>query len=118
MLVMAEPESLEGSVLRVVFTAPDGAFAVLRIKVKGRDEPVAVVGPLADSTPGELLKLEGTWERHPTHGEQFRATRAVIEIPRTKGGVARYLEGLKGIGPVVAERLVAAFCVDAIEGME
>jgi exodeoxyribonuclease V alpha subunit len=118
MLAMALTESLEGSVLRVVFTAPDGSFAVLRLQVAGRDEPVAVVGPLADSTAGENLKLEGSWERHPTHGEQFRATRAVVEIPRTEGGVARYLEALKGIGPMLAERLVSAFGTEAIEVVE
>jgi exodeoxyribonuclease V alpha subunit len=118
MLAMAVTETLEGSVLRVVFTTPDGSFAVLRLQVAGRDEPVSVVGPLAESTAGELLKLEGTWERHPTHGEQFRATRAVVEIPRTEGGVARYLEALKGIGPMLAERLVAAFGTEAIEVVE
>jgi len=118
MLAMALTESLEGSVLRVVFTAPDGSFAVLRLQVAGRDEPVAVVGPLADSTAGENLKLEGSWERHPTHGEQFRATRAVVDIPRTDVGVARYLEALKGIGPMLAERLVAAFGTEAIEVVE
>ena len=115
---MALTETLEGSVLRVVFTAPDGSFAVLRLQVTGRDEPVAVVGPLAESTAGENLKLEGLWERHPTHGEQFRATRAVVEIPRTEGGVARYLEALKGIGPMLAERLVGAFGTEAIEVVE
>ncbi|HEY2746015.1 MAG TPA: ATP-dependent RecD-like DNA helicase [Polyangia bacterium] len=115
---MALTETLEGSVLRVVFTAPDGSFAVLRLQVAGRDEPVAVVGPLAESTAGENLKLEGSWERHPTHGEQFRATRAVVEIPRTEGGVARYLEALKGIGPMLAERLVTAFGTEAIEVVE
>lgn len=118
MLAMAVTETLEGSVLRVVFTAPDGSFAVLRLAVAGREEPVSVVGPLAESTAGELLKLEGTWERHPTHGDQFRATRAVVEIPRTEGGVARYLEALKGIGPMLAERLVAAFGTEAIEVVE
>src|SRR5262249_20188656 len=69
---MAVTEPLKGSARRVVFPAPDGSFAVLRPQVAGRDEPVAVVGPLAESTAGELLKLEGAWERHPTHGEQFR----------------------------------------------
>jgi exodeoxyribonuclease V alpha subunit len=118
MLAMAATETLEGSVLRVVFTAPDGAFAVLRLQVPGRDEPVSVVGPLAESTAGENLKLEGFWERHPTHGDQFRATRAVVDIPRTEGGVARYLEALKGIGPMLAERLVSAFGTEAIEVVE
>ncbi len=118
MAAISSPELLEGNVLRVVFTTPDGSFAVLRVQVEGRDEPVSVVGPLADSTAGEHLKMEGHWERHATHGEQFRATRAVVEIPRTSDGVARYLEGIKGIGPMLAERLVASFGVEAIEVVE
>jgi exodeoxyribonuclease V alpha subunit len=115
---MSEIETLEGNVLRVVFSAPDGTFAVLRLQVAGRDEPVAVVGPLADSTSGEYLKVEGSWETHAAHGTQFRATRAVVDIPRTAAGVSRYLEGLKGIGPMLAERLTAAFGVDAIDVVE
>jgi exodeoxyribonuclease V alpha subunit len=111
-------ETLEGSVLRIVFTAPDGAFAVLRLRVEGREDPVAVVGPLGDAIVGEQLKLEGEWERHAQHGEQFRATRAVVEVPRSEAGVSRYLEGLKGIGPMLAERLVQAFGVQAIEVVE
>jgi exodeoxyribonuclease V alpha subunit len=118
MLAMAASETLQGSVLRVVFTAPDGSFAVLRLQVPGRDDPVSVVGPLAESTAGEQLTLEGSWERHPTHGDQFRATRAVVEIPRTAQGVGRYLEALKGIGPMLSERLVAAFGTEAIEVVE
>jgi exodeoxyribonuclease V alpha subunit len=115
---MAESESLEGTVLRVVFAAPDGAFAVVRLDVRGRDQPIKVTGPLSETTPGELLKLEGHWERHPVHGEQFRATRAVVEVPRTPDGVERYLQGIKGIGPELARRLVAAFGVDAVEVVE
>jgi exodeoxyribonuclease V alpha subunit len=111
-------ETLEGSVLRVVFTAPDGAFAVLRLRVEGREDPVAVVGPLSDAIVGEHLKLEGDWERHTQHGEQFRATRAIVELPRSEAGVSRYLEGLKGIGPMLAERLVQAFGAQAIEVVE
>src|SRR5260370_27055362 len=111
-------ETLEGRVLRAVFTAPDGAFAVLRLRVEGREDPVAVVGPLSDAIVGEQLKLEGEWERHAKHGEQFRVTRAVVEVPRSEAGVSRYLEGLKGIGPMLAERLVQAFGVQAIEVVE
>ncbi|HZS39940.1 MAG TPA: ATP-dependent RecD-like DNA helicase [Polyangia bacterium] len=115
---MAESESLEGTVLRVVFAAPDGAFAVVRLDVAGRDQPVTVTGPLSETTPGELLKLEGHWETHKVHGEQFRATRAVVEVPRTGDGIERYLQGIKGIGPELARRLVAAFGVSAVEVIE
>jgi exodeoxyribonuclease V alpha subunit len=115
---MAGEESLEGTVLRVVFVAPDGGFAVARVDVPGRDEPVTIVGALHELTEGETLKLEGFWERHAVHGEQFRVTRAVIEVPRTAEGVQRYLEGLAGIGPELARRLLGAFGTGAVEVLE
>src|SRR5439155_602607 len=66
-------ETLEGTVLRVVYAAPDGAFAVVRLEAAGRDEPLTAVGPLGAVRAGETLELEGTWEKHPSHGDQFRA---------------------------------------------
>ncbi len=111
-------EQIEGTVLRVVYTAPDGSFAVVRLLVEGRDAPVTIVGAVGDASPGEHLKLEGSWEKHAQHGEQLRVTRAVVELPRTADGVQRYLEGLHGIGPELARRLVAAFGVSAVETVE
>jgi exodeoxyribonuclease V alpha subunit len=109
---------IEGTVLRVVFAAPDGSFAVVRLQVEGKDQPVTAIGPIAEAQPGEHLKLQGTWENHAQHGEQLRVTRAVVELPRTADGVHRYLEGLHGIGPELARRLVAAFGVAAVEVVE
>ncbi|HEY7957762.1 MAG TPA: ATP-dependent RecD-like DNA helicase [Polyangia bacterium] len=111
-------DTLEGAVARVVYRAPDGAFAVVRLSADGRAQPVTVIGPLTETTVGERLRLEGTWEKHPVHGEQFRAQRAVSVMPRTASGVARYLEGLKGIGPELSRRLVVAFGTRAIEVLE
>lgn len=111
-------ETLEGVVARVTFRAPDGAFAVVRLEIPGRDAPVTVIGPLQETTPGETLKLEGHWEKHPVHGEQFRAARAVVEVPCTAEGVARWLEGLEGIGPELARRLVAALGTAAPDVVE
>lgn len=115
---MGDPERLEGTVERIVFRAPDGAFAVVRVGVAGRAQPATVIGPLADAVEGELLAMEGEWERHAVHGEQFRARRAVVQVPRTADGVQRYLEGLDGIGPELAKRLVAAFSVEAVDVVE
>jgi len=105
-------------VRRVVYAAPDGSFAVLRLAVEGRALPVTVLGPFAEAVTGELMRVEGTWEKHPVHGEQFRAQRAVVEVPRTPDGVQRYLQTLKGIGPALAQRLVTSFGVGALEVLE
>src|SRR5256885_5510737 len=111
----ATPATIEGTVSRVVWTSPDGRFAVVRVEVEGREAPVTVVGPLIGMGPGELLSLEGTWEVHPTFGQQLRVERAVPVVPRSGEGVERYLAGLKGIGPKLAKRLVGRFGTKAIE---
>jgi exodeoxyribonuclease V alpha subunit len=109
---------IEGTVERIVFRAPDGAFAVVRLKVGGAPQPVTVIGPLADAIEGELLAIEGAWERHAMHGEQFRARRAAVQVPKTIEGVQRYLEGLEGIGPELARRLVASFGLETVDVIE
>ncbi|MSP63951.1 MAG: ATP-dependent RecD-like DNA helicase [Myxococcales bacterium] len=114
----ASIETVEGTVHKVVYAAADGLFAVVRIVVAGRPGPVTVVGPLGGLAPGEIVRIDGTWERHPAHGDQLRAERAVAIRPRTSDGVSRYLEGLKGIGPTLAKRLVAAFGTRAVEVLE
>jgi exodeoxyribonuclease V alpha subunit len=111
-------DEVEGTVLRVMFAAPDGTFAVVRLEVPGKSEPVTAIGALGDVTPGEQLKLQGRFERHPQFGEQLRVSRAVVQLPRTADGVQRYLEGLHGIGPELARRLVAAFGTQAIDVVE
>ncbi len=108
-------ETIEGTVERVVFAAGDGGFAVVRVAVPDREAPVTVVGPLGGMQPGEAVRVEGAWERHPAHGDQLRAERAVAIEPRSEGGVERYLTGLRGIGPKLAQRLVGAFGVRAVE---
>ena len=112
------PQTLDGVVQRVVFRGRDNDFAIVRLDVRGRSQPVTVVGPLAEVGPGEPLRLEGAWERHPVHGEQFRARAVALEVPRTPEGVRRYLEGLAGLGPTTAARLVQSFGVDALEVLE
>ena len=65
-------EALEGSVERVTFYNPENGFSVVRLRVRGRREPIAVVGTLPAAQPGELLSLRGHWQTDPRHGAQFR----------------------------------------------
>src|SRR5260370_34260798 len=74
-------ERLTGTVVRLVYTAPGGEFAVLRLSVPGRPEPVLAVGRLGEAMPGETLALEGSWERHPAQSQQFPATAADADGP-------------------------------------
>jgi exodeoxyribonuclease V alpha subunit len=109
--------ALEGVVERLTFSDPESHYAVVRLKVKGRREPVTVVGPLASTREGEQLELKGRYEVHPKWGEQFKVTWWYAVLPATVAGIQRYLASglVKGIGPELAKRLVAHFGPDTLK---
>ncbi len=114
----AEPlVSLEGVVERVVFAADEGHYAVVRLRVKGRRQPVTLVGALAGVKEGEELQVKGRYEMHPRFGEQFRAVWWYAVLPATVAGIQKYLASglIKGVGPETAKRLVEHFGADTLE---
>jgi exodeoxyribonuclease V alpha subunit len=96
---------------RLTFADPDSQYAVVRLKVRGRRQPATVVGPLASVKEGEQLHLKGRYEVHPKWGEQFRVVWWYAVLPATVAGIEKYLASglIKGIGPELAQRLVAHF---------
>ena len=104
-----DPASLQGTVERVTFYNPENGFTVVRLRVRGRREPVTVVGSLPAVQPGEALDLTGRWQTDPRHGAQFRVETAVVRPPSVLDDIVRYLgSGLvRQIGPVLARRIVA-----------
>lgn len=106
-----EREPLSGLVERVTFHSADTGFCVLRVKVRGKRDPVTILGSAAEIHAGEHVQASGHWEQHREHGPQFRALFLQVTPPSSREGVERYLGSrlIKGIGPHFAKRLVAAF---------
>jgi exodeoxyribonuclease V alpha subunit len=106
-----EREPLAGLVERVTFHNPDNGFCVLRVKVKGHHELVTLLGAAPSVAAGEYIQASGSWETHREHGRQFRAAFLRVTPPTSVEGMEKYLGSglIKGIGPVYAQRLVAAF---------
>ena len=67
------PENLKGLIERVTYHNPENGFAVLKVKVKGRQDLVTVVGSTTSVTVGEHLEATGRWFIDRQHGEQFKA---------------------------------------------
>jgi exodeoxyribonuclease V alpha subunit len=114
-------EVLAGPVERVTFHNPDNGFCVLRVKARGHRELVTVVGHAASVSAGEWLTATGAWFNDRQHGPQFKARFLRTSAPTTVEGIERYLASgmIRGIGPVYARKLVAAFreaVFDVIEG--
>lgn len=107
----APETTLEGTVERITFYNPTNGFTVLRLRVRGRREPIAVVGTLPAVQPGERLVVRGHWQTDPRHGAQLRPTTAEVRPPGDVDGIVRYLgSGLvRQIGPVLAKRIVGTF---------
>ncbi len=104
-------EHLTGTVERITFHSEESGFCVLRVKVRGRREPITVVGSAASVHPGEHIDCQGRWVNHLEHGLQFRAERLKTVPPSTLEGIEKYLASgmVKGIGPHFAKKLVHAF---------
>ncbi len=106
-----QEERIEGAVERVTFHNEENGFCVLRVKVKGQRDLVAVVGSLASIAPGESIVGYGSWSNDKKHGLQFKAQKIQVVAPTTLEGIQKYLGSgmVKGIGPHYAKILVKAF---------
>jgi exodeoxyribonuclease V alpha subunit len=113
-------ESLSGLIERVTFFNEESGFCVLRLKVPGHRDEVTVVGSLPSVSAGEWLAAEGWWARDKEHGLQFKAITLKTVPPTTVEGIERYLSSglVKGIGPVLASKLVAKFGTDVLSVIE
>ena len=102
---------LKGQIERITYTNEENGYSVVKLKVYGRADLVNAVGSMMAPTPGEILDLKGEWSNHPKFGEQFKITHYKTEVPATVYGIQKYLGSglIKGIGPVMAKRIVKKF---------
>jgi exodeoxyribonuclease V alpha subunit len=114
------PEVLQGQIERITYTNEENGYTIAKLKVYGRSDLVTVVGPLMAPTAGEILSLRGRWVTHPKYGEQFQVEAFEIKVPATVHGIQKYLGSglIKGIGPVMAKRLVKRFGKETLEVIE
>ena len=105
------PTELSGQIERITFTNEESGFTIARVKLKGRHEPVTVVGTLMAPMPGEILDMRGDWANHPRFGRQFKVSEYKTRVPATVHGIRKYLGSgmIKGLGPVMAGRIVDKF---------
>jgi exodeoxyribonuclease V alpha subunit len=111
---------LRGTLERITYESPDGAFVVARLAPDAGGPSVPVVGDLGGLIAGEAVVVAGTWEEHPRHGRQLRVARALPVVPATRRGIERYLgSGLvAGIGAAMATRLCDHFGADVLDVAE
>ena len=100
---------ISGTVETIIYKNEETGFTVLELDHDG--EPLTVVGELSSVGEGEVLTLHGSFRTHPSYGTQFKAVAAEQQLPATASAILRYLASgaIKGIGPVLASRMVAQY---------
>ncbi len=105
---------------RITYQNPENGYSVMKVKVKGYDDLVTLVGNLLEVPAGSVLLCEGDWKVDKRYGSQFVCQTWEEVMPATIYGIEKYLgSGLvKGIGPKFAQLIVKQFGVDTIEVIE
>nr|HET6902321.1 ATP-dependent RecD-like DNA helicase [Ktedonobacteraceae bacterium] len=108
--------TLEGSVENIVFRNEDNHYTVARFRPNDsgrlfRDDLMTIVGVLPGIQVGELLAVEGEWEKDPKYGRQLHVNNFTQRLPASPEGITRYLSSglIKGIGPKKAKLIVDYF---------
>ncbi len=104
-----QTEELIGTVERVLFHNQENGYAVVLLTSPAQS--AVVCGFLASVYAGQCIQVQGQWTVHPKFGKQFQADQCSVMTPTTTAGMLAYLSSglIKGIGPVYAQRLIAAF---------
>ena len=112
--------TLHGVLERIVFANEENAWSVVRLTIPGQRDPVTAVGNLLGVQPGENLRLTGSWINDPKYGKQFRVATYATVAPATLIGIEKYLGSglIRGIGKVMASRLVKTFGLETLEVIE
>jgi len=118
--MMAGRSTIEGVLERIVYFNEENNFTVARLQMAKIRDLVAIVGNMPCPNPGETLRLKGEWVVDSKFGRQFRVESCLSVLPSTITGIEKYLgSGLvKGIGPIMAKRVVARFGLETLDVIE
>ena len=115
----AEWNLIEGTVEAVIYQNRENGYTVLRLDA-GESGGVTVVGCLPGVAPGERITVRGTWMRHASYGEQFKAETVERRMPAGEKAIFEYLASgaVRGIGAATARRMVEEFGAEALTVLE
>ncbi len=108
-------KKIEGTVAHITFKNEETGFTVLELETD--TEYITVVGEMVGVGEGQKLIAFGDYTNHPSFGVQFKAQSAEICLPSDANAILNYLAGgaVKGIGIVLAKRIVSEFGEDTFD---
>ena len=109
-----------GLLEKIIYYNEENDFIVAKLQEKGNKELTTIVGNISGINPGESLRLSGRWVHKRRFGDQFQVESFEVIMPATLHGIQKYLSSglIKGIGPIMAERIVQEFGLHTLEVIE
>jgi exodeoxyribonuclease V alpha subunit len=110
-------EKICGVVKTITFHNDENGYTVAKIEPEGgKGKKIAAVGYVKILHEGETIVLNGYWVESPEYGKQFKFNSCESVTPTSSKGIERFLSSglIKGVGPVMAERIVSHFGADTI----
>lgn len=109
-------EVIKGTIEEIIFYSPETGYSVFSL-LSEEGQEVTIVGNFPPLSVGEVLKIEGRWELNPRYGRQLRAENFTPILPSSIKGIEKFLSSglIKGIGPVIARRIVETFGEQTLE---
>jgi len=112
--------TVQGQIERITFYNEETDFTIARLNASGYRDLITLVGTMMAPTPGQVVRVTGQWTNHRKFGEQFKVVRYTTLVPATVAAIEKYLGSglIKGIGPVMAKRMVAEFGEKTLDVIE
>ena len=111
-------EKLKGTVEKIIFRNPANGYTVLSVELA--DDSVVCTGYLQQISAGEYIEFTGEYIFHLKYGQQFHSDQAQKIMPESLDALERYLGSgaIKGIGPVLARRIIERFGDDTMRVLD
>ncbi len=113
-------EKIDGVVERIVFSSQQGDFSVFRVQKLPEGQSVTMTIHTPPPLIGQEFTAHGEWIEHPRFGPQFKVTTMTTRKPNSTQAIEKFLSSgrIKGIGPVVARKIVDMFGEDTLRVIE
>ena len=110
-------QEFKAEVNNIVYSNEENGYTVARVRARKYPGLITICGHLGSVAPGEMLELKGIWKEHRKYGRQFIVQDFRQLYPASINGIRRYLSSnmIKGVGPVMAQRLIDKFGVKVLE---
>jgi len=119
-MAQQQTDTIKGILSKIVYRNPDNDYFIGRLQNEEDNQQITVVGYALDIKPGEKISAAGRWVNSRKYGPQFEIQCIEVTVPATEEGIEKYLGSglIKGIGPVIASRIVKAFGLETLEIMD